>query len=683
MNNRKPYYESDLDFTTNAPSYYEALARFNKALKHLTERVDDVEQRFKDLVLEWLEDGTLAELLEQVLLEDYATYEWVKDFLKDYATEEWVFTILEDYATKEWVSGKLDDYATEKWVSNELDKVYQDIEDIKDMITRNNETVTVGDNGDYYTMNEALQYFDEKLVKPFDARINLLSSYEMDEQVILRNKDFRYLTIESENDIVDVVARNFKECIRINAYPEFEIVPMIYGRNSVMPTLDFKLNYVSADISTEVCIDCNDIVSGLLVDNSTIHIKSGGGFTNFNFIGACGIHGSNIVANHCDFSGNGNREDLVEDRSDQDFHGDGVRMWSSTFTGSYSIAHECGDMGFHFSHGSQGYIDKAEANDCGHHALIVTTGSNCSARECTFEDTIDDNVTSYASSKIDLRGSHCSGAKVNYGVIATRTSEINFENGTANNCGFSGIMGNRGSSIDATNGTSNNNTEHGVECANNSRVDFTNGEAKNNGQDGLHATHGSTIQAREGSTTTITGNGRNGMIAFSGIIYANDSTCSNNGKRNIEATRGGRVVANRSTLNGATDKGVLAYGSKIHINRSTINNSGDVGLEATQGGEITAEECTIDGSGYKGVLAYSSKIHLSNSDVLNTTDRKIEATQGGEIIASGVSTNGSGTDFNVYNAGRIFAPNTTGTSNREPNQMSENGFIIGDSLTKG
>lgn len=656
---RKPYYVSDVDYNTNAPSYYEALARFNKKLKELTERMNDVEQRFKDLILEWLEDGTLADLLEQVLLDHYARKDWVLEQLINYVTVEDMEKAINE-------------------IRNDLDQVKDFLENL---LKRVNENVTVGSGGDFTTLNEAIEYFDMKPIKPLESSITLLSGFVMDEQVILRNKDFRYLTIVSNDSVVNVENnQNFKECIRVNVSPEFEVVPIFYGKNTHMPTLDAKFKFVSGTISSEVCTNCNDLISGLLVDNSNVTMKAGNGFTHFPFLGVCGINGSNVVGNHCDFSHNGNRDELVDNTDNQDWYGDGVRIWASKFSGSYSKANSCGDIGFHFTHGSEGYIDKAEAIDCGHHAILTTTGSSCSARNGIFTDTIDDNVVSYASSMIDLRESDCSRSKVNYGVIATRTSEINFEHGKANNCGFSGIMANRGSSIDATNATTNYNEMHGIECANNSRVDFSNGTARFNKQDGLHSTHGSIIQGRLGN---FSDNKRNGMLAFGGLIYANGCTASNNTKRNIECTRGGYVTAYESQLNYAGEKGVLAYGSKIFISYSTINNSGENGIEATQGGEITAEECTINGSGDKGVLAYSSKIHLSGSSVSNSTGRSVESTQGGEIIARSVNVLGTGNDFNVYNAGRIFAPESTGTANRDINEISEHGLIVGDSLTRG
>ena len=60
---KREYFNSDLDFTTNAPSYYEALSKFTNTLRILTERLNDVEGRVIDLFLEWLRDGVIEEII--------------------------------------------------------------------------------------------------------------------------------------------------------------------------------------------------------------------------------------------------------------------------------------------------------------------------------------------------------------------------------------------------------------------------------------------------------------------------------------------------------------------------------------------------------------------------------------------------------------------------------------------
>lgn len=77
----KPRYESDADYTTNAPSYYDELARKQKLFELLSKRIweydeklelkfeewqtkiDQLPTELRELFTEWLNDGTLADLV--------------------------------------------------------------------------------------------------------------------------------------------------------------------------------------------------------------------------------------------------------------------------------------------------------------------------------------------------------------------------------------------------------------------------------------------------------------------------------------------------------------------------------------------------------------------------------------------------------------------------------------------
>ena len=88
----KPRYESDADYTTNAPSYYDELARKQKLFELLSKRIweydeklelkfeeldnllntrfeewqtkiDNMSTEMRELFTEWLNDGTLADLV--------------------------------------------------------------------------------------------------------------------------------------------------------------------------------------------------------------------------------------------------------------------------------------------------------------------------------------------------------------------------------------------------------------------------------------------------------------------------------------------------------------------------------------------------------------------------------------------------------------------------------------------
>ena len=96
---QNPYYDFDTDYTTNSPNYYDYLAKLKPLIKILAERIYDYDKelakRFEEwdknieklpdelkrMFLEWVDDGTLARILAQLLLDDYATKEEVNGLL--------------------------------------------------------------------------------------------------------------------------------------------------------------------------------------------------------------------------------------------------------------------------------------------------------------------------------------------------------------------------------------------------------------------------------------------------------------------------------------------------------------------------------------------------------------------------------------------------------------------------
>ena len=86
MNKRDPRYPDDADYQTNAPSYYEDLARKQKLLQILTDKIwkydDEIKEYFKRweenletinedvirMMIKWLEDGILDDILNEELM---------------------------------------------------------------------------------------------------------------------------------------------------------------------------------------------------------------------------------------------------------------------------------------------------------------------------------------------------------------------------------------------------------------------------------------------------------------------------------------------------------------------------------------------------------------------------------------------------------------------------------------
>ena len=86
MNRRYPRYPDDGDYQTNSPSYYEDLARKQKLIQLLAEKIwdydDEIKEYFKrwednlaninreviEMMIIWFDDGTLDEILNEELL---------------------------------------------------------------------------------------------------------------------------------------------------------------------------------------------------------------------------------------------------------------------------------------------------------------------------------------------------------------------------------------------------------------------------------------------------------------------------------------------------------------------------------------------------------------------------------------------------------------------------------------
>ena len=89
-NKRYPEYHDDSDYTTNAPSYYDDLARKTKLIRLLAEkiielseeteltiqefqeRLDNIKQEMKDFFNQWLADGVLDQIINQEILNQKA-----------------------------------------------------------------------------------------------------------------------------------------------------------------------------------------------------------------------------------------------------------------------------------------------------------------------------------------------------------------------------------------------------------------------------------------------------------------------------------------------------------------------------------------------------------------------------------------------------------------------------------
>ena len=152
FNSRFPTYPDDADYTTNAPSYYDDLARKNKLIKELAERIGfydiELEKHFKevqeilDKVIEKIGEGFNEEIY--ILLE-----KWVEDGTLDFIINETLMNKKADITYVDQIFNNL-----EKYLNEEIDNMNDKLEnELKEKI----------DNLAYYHELEVKTYRDTDL----------------------------------------------------------------------------------------------------------------------------------------------------------------------------------------------------------------------------------------------------------------------------------------------------------------------------------------------------------------------------------------------------------------------------------------------------------------------------------------------------------------------------------------
>src|SRR5699024_10571504 len=125
-----------------------------------------------------------------------------------------------------------------------------------------------------------------------------------------------------QGGIVFVNPHCMPDCVHVEASPEFHLAPAFYGKNCVFPNLNATFEHGQLPPDT-VCNSAENgkLSSGIMLENSSLYIHPNNGFTDFPYMGLCGVGGSNVIAHHCHFDRCGNREDLQEDSASQDWYG--------------------------------------------------------------------------------------------------------------------------------------------------------------------------------------------------------------------------------------------------------------------------------------------------------------------------------------------------------------------------
>lgn len=649
--NRFPYYSDDTDYTTNAPSYYEALARFTKTLRNLTERLSDVEQHFKDLILEWLDDGTLAGLLEQLIIDEYARKDWVIDKLNELTNN--INTILEDYATEEWVNLILEEFAR--------------IDELEILLKRMVIHVTVGDDGDFQTVNEALDFIIKKPIKPLKATIEILEGFVMKEQISIDSMDLGYITLTSDcvNPVIidrDSINQTLIESRR----------PVIFGNNnSVLPVIDVLFEYsLGSSVSG---------FDGITVANgSKVRLKPGSGVNKadrglgayYNSEAFCYMEG--LTEGGMGTGAGTTKGVYFQNCTNRAF----MATFGSTINCARSQLQNCkGDHGVYVIWNSKADIYQSDISGAENTAVTSRDGSIVNARETNVSNSnrgyhathgglinarslsqsqwVGDSakfckdygaLASYGST-IELQGADVSNS-LNNGIHASDGSTINAGNAKANKCGDLGVSAIRGSTINFDNGEANECTSAGILAESESKINANNASVQNSIDHSILARNGGYVSAK-GANVSFS---KKGMYAYNGSTIACDQSKAESCEYGYVARFGSSIDGEQASANNCSIKGFYAYeGSKINCNLATANNinkittgeliNQSVGFTASRGSSLNAREtesknCSI------GVLSYEgSTVNATGNNSINSINNGLQIYRGSFLTA--INANGS------------------------------------------
>lgn len=479
------------------------------------------------------------------------------------------------------------------YLAGEIDYMKDNYEALT--LTNKEVIYTVGQKGDFKSLNLAFEKIQNLIVQPKAIKVLILKDYIIREQLFLRDKQYRHITISSEQETVQVDDTNCDNYISVNSTQE-KHKPIFYGLNTYYPKIDFKLQ----SINTE-----DTLSTGFLMDNSTLRFTKESGAVRFNFVGLFAYNNSQVYANDCDFSFNG----ILEQK-----YGSGIKVQRSNLVALRSVANHCGEYGYWVQAGSNINVSNSLATHCGHHNLVISQGSTGTARDCDFKNSDDNNVVVTTNSSLDLANTDVSGAG-NNNLVVQYNSSCFFMNGISNYSGISGLNVTKHSFVSAQNVELKNNKRHGLDSKDGSHVNVLGATIENNDGYGIYCLDGSTVAGRGAS---VESNGSHGIYCYGGQVDLYKGSSSKNGGAGIRSFNGGRVTADESKINNNKDYGLHASRGEIWASKGVCKDNrlgvsdGHWDISASWGGEINCQEVEVSSTGETIRCTSSSIIKASN-----------------------------------------------------------------------
>lgn len=380
-----------------------------------------------------------------------------------------------------------------------------------------NASVLVGTDEKFETVNALLDALDRISGTNYTMEATLITSFVLEEQILLYGVNFGWLTISSVDATVTVSRDDMTEWLG----SVDDSRPAFGGINATMPIINalFDLDATGSALARQ---------DGLFVENGSATVLSGAGFQDFTEVGIYANSGSRIMAegaicSNCDVYGF------------FAFKGSSINCQSAT-------ANDCGEYGLYVNRASQASANSATFNSCGANAVRIIRGSTCSWEDGTGTDSTDEGLYVLGSTVQCLRADVSDSGKA--GIYAHDGSSVGFRDGVATGCGgsFGSLWAFRGATIDADGATvtGSTSTVAAIFCQRASTINFQGGDASGStGTYGIRCSEVSKVNAhsanaqRGGSPASV-----DCSVEFGGIIEFDSGTGGTNATVNTISSQG-------------------------------------------------------------------------------------------------------------------------------------------------
>lgn len=470
-------------------------------------------------------------------------------------------------------------------------------------------TVTIGTNGEYPTITQAIKELLASGATEYHSSItlNLQAGFILQEQVHVENMNLGWITIVSQDDVVPIQASAIAETLIESRRPAF-----FGSRNATLPTIGVLFEY---DTQTSRC-------DGITVAfGSKVQLLPGSG-VNYADRGLGAYYDSEAF---CYMEG------LTE--------GGGGTGAGDVIGVSFRY---CTNRAFMASFGSRIHCARSIIDYCkGDNAVYAIWGSFCDIYQSNISHAENTAVHSRDGSKVNARETNVSHSNRGYhalhnGTINARYGNPKWSGDGAKNCRGYGVMATYNSQIDAAD----------------LPVDGS--------HRGFHASTGSTINASDSSAQNCT-------IGYhatdASTINAQNSNASGASREGFFADKGSRINADRSSANDCREGFSARFASGINADTSSALRAENHGFLASETSVIQARNSSANQATNHGFLATrSSTINARGSNARSCGGNGFRAEEGSSLNAnSGDATGSGGAGLETFRGSHMAAQNSIGS----------------------